>query len=173
MNNKLKPAIIGGVILGVLSAIPFVNFVNLCCCLWAILGGALASYLYIKASPVRARPGDGAMLGLLAGVVGGAIYIVIGITLALVLGNVIQAALISLIQGMNPSQAEMMRQQMSAQTVVGTIVRGIFSALLLVAFSTIGGLIGIPIFEKRKDDGLQPPPPPPVGGSGGGFGYGT
>ena len=43
MNNKLKPALIGGVVLGILSVIPFVSAANLCCCLWAILGGMLAT----------------------------------------------------------------------------------------------------------------------------------
>jgi hypothetical protein len=43
MNDKLKPAIIGGVVLGLLSVIPFVNFANACCCLWAIVGGLLAT----------------------------------------------------------------------------------------------------------------------------------
>ena len=83
MNNKLKPALIGGVVLGLLSVIPFVNWANICCCLWAILGGLLASYLYVKNSPTPASAGDGAILGALAGVVGAAITVVIGIPLSI------------------------------------------------------------------------------------------
>jgi len=41
--NKLKPAVLGGLVVGILSAIPFVNY---CCCLWAIGGGLLAGMLY-------------------------------------------------------------------------------------------------------------------------------
>src|SRR5688572_31155406 len=63
MNNKLKPALIGGVVLGLLSAIPFVNAVNACCCLWAILGGMLATYLYVRNSATPATAADGAILG--------------------------------------------------------------------------------------------------------------
>lgn len=159
MNNKLKPAIIGGVVLGLLSVIPFVNWANLCCCLWALLGGALASYLYIKNSPVPATPGDGAILGVMAGVVGAVISVVIGIPVSILTGGLMIGILVRLIESVNPSQAEMMRAQIEAgQSVVGAIVNGLILAVLLVIFSTLGGLIGIPIFEKRKR-GVMPPSP--------------
>jgi hypothetical protein len=160
MNNKVKPALIGGVVLGLLSVIPFVNWVNTCCCLWAILGGALASYLYIKDSPTRTNAGDGAILGALAGVVGAAITIVIGIPLSMLMGSAMSGLFVRLMESIDPSQAELIRSQIEAgQTVVRAIVNGLIMAVLLVIFSTIGGLIGIPIFEKRKD--AAPPPSPP------------
>jgi hypothetical protein len=34
---------------------------------WAILGGMLATYLYVKNSPTPAGAGDGAVLGVIAG----------------------------------------------------------------------------------------------------------
>ncbi len=71
MNDKMKPALIGGAVLGVLSAIPFVNMLNACCCAWALVGGAPATYMYVKRSATPASPGDRAVLGILAGVVGG------------------------------------------------------------------------------------------------------
>ena len=166
MNSKLKPAIIGGVVLGLLSAIPFVNFVNICCCLWAILGGAIAAHLYIKGSPTPVRTGDGAVLGLLAGVVGAVIYVVIGIPLAILFASTMLALVSRMIENVNPSQAEMMREQMAAgQTIVGAIVRGLFTAFMLVVFSTVGGLLGVAIFEKRKGDANVPPPPQGFGGA--------
>jgi hypothetical protein len=159
MNNKLKPAVIGGVVLGLLSVIPFVNWANLCCCLWAILGGALASYLYIKNSPVPATPGDGAILGAMAGLVGAVISVVIGIPVSILMSGVMIGIVVRLMESINPSQAEMMRTQIEAgQTVAGAIVNGLILAVLLVIFSTLGGLIGIPIFEKRKRDVMPPPP---------------
>src|SRR6185503_12234406 len=104
MNNKVKPALIGGVVLGLLSVIPFVNWVNICCCLWAILGGMLASYLYIKSSPTPASPGDGALLGVIAGAVGGLIVIVIGIPVDLLVGTAIKGILLNIIANANPAQ---------------------------------------------------------------------
>ncbi len=159
MNNKLKPAIIGGVVLGLLSVIPFVNWANLCCCLWALLGGALASYLYIKNSPVPATPGDGAILGAMAGLVGAVISVVIGIPVSILTSGLMIGILVRLMESVNPSQAEMMRSQIEAgQSVAGAIVNGLILAVLLVIFSTLGGLIGIPIFEKRKRNVMPPPP---------------
>lgn len=167
MNDKLKPALIGGVVLGLLSAIPFVNWVNICCCLWAILGGMLASYLYIKSSPTPASAGDGAILGVLAGLVGAIVSFVIGVPVQLLVGTAINGILIGFIADMNPSQAEMMRQQMMAgQTIAGAIVNGLVGGVFLFIFSIIGGLLGVPIFEKRKGN-MTPPPPPSTGGVGG------
>ena len=83
MNNKLKPALIGGAVIGILSVIPLVST---CCCLWAILGGLLASYLYVKNSPTPVTVGEGAIVGALAGVVGAIIAFVIGIPISLLLG---------------------------------------------------------------------------------------
>lgn len=172
MNSKLKPAIIGGVVVGLLSAIPFVNIVNICCCLWAILGGLLASYLYIKSSPTPVSTGEGAVLGVLAGVVGAVIYIIIGIPLAILMGATMMQFMGKLLANVDPRQAEMMREQFSAsQTVVGAILRGLFSAFLLVVFSTLGGLVGVPIFEKRKGGSDLPPPPQGFGGGAPPAGY--
>ena len=47
--------------------------------------------------------------------------------------------------------------------IVGTLV----VAVLLVLFSTVGGLIGVAIFEKRKDGTVPPPPPGFAGGASG------
>ena len=178
MNDKLKPAIIGGVVVGLLSAIPFVNILNVCCCLWAILGGVLASYLYIKASPTPIKAGDGALLGVLAGVVGGVIFIIIGIPLSILMGATMLSFVSRMMESVNPQQAEAMRAQMEAsQTVVGAILRGLFTAFLLVVFSTLGGLLAVPIFEKRKGGSGSDLPPPPQGFAGtppaGGYGSGT
>ena len=163
MNDKIKPAVIGGVVLGLLSIIPIVNWVNICCCLWAILGGALAAHLYIKNSPTQVSVGEGAMLGAMAGAVGGVIAVVVGVPVNLLVGTAVQSLLFSFVQNVDPRQADMIRQQMMApQTIVGEIVRGIIGAIFLVIFSTIGGLLAIPIFEKRKAG--APPPPPSYGG---------
>ena len=160
MNNKLKPAIIGGVFIGLLSIIPLLNLGNVCCCLWAILGGLLATYLYVKNSPVPASAGDGAMLGAIAGAVGGLIVIVLGIPISIIAGGITRELLIRIMESVNPSQAEMLRAQMAAgETVVGAIVNAIILAVCLVIFSTLGGLLGVPIFEKRKRDTVSPPPP--------------
>ena len=159
MNNKLKPAIIGGVLIGVLSAIPLVSAANICCCLWAILGGMLATRFYVNNSPTPARPGDGAVLGVIAGAIGAVIYFVLGVPINFAMGPVTRDMIVKLMQNIDPRQAEMMRQQFEAQgnAIAPLIIQSLIVAALLFVFAILGGLIGVPIFEKRK--GAPPPPP--------------
>ena len=165
MNNKLKPAIIGGVVLGILSVIPFVNILNVCCCLWAILGGLLATKLYVDNSPTPANAGDGAIVGAIAGLVGALIVLGIGIPVSIATSGMMQGILLSMFERLDPSQAEMMRAQMAASsTVPGAIFNGFILAVFLFVFSIIGGLLGIPLFEKRKGSVMPPPPPAAPGG---------
>jgi hypothetical protein len=142
--NKLKPAILGGLIVGILSAIPFVNY---CCCIWAIGGGFLATFLYIKSSPVPVRVGDGAVVGALAGVVGGLLYLMIGLPIAILFGAA--------------AMEEAMRNSGVQMPLTGPllmVVSCIIAAIFLLILALIGGLIAVPIVEKRKD--AAPPAPP-------------
>ncbi len=145
MNSKMKPALLGGLIVGILSAIPFVNY---CCCIWGIGGGALATYLYIKGSTTPVRPGDGAMIGGLAGIFGGLIYLIIGVPLAY------------LIAGPAAMEEQLAKAGVNIpfSGALLFIVAGIVGAIVLIILSVLGGLIAVPIFEKRKGD--VPPPPP-------------
>jgi len=144
MNNKLKPALLGGLIVGVLSAIPFINY---CCCIWSIGGGALAAYLYIKSSPTPVAMGEGAMVGGLAGVVGAVIYLILGLPIAIFFG-------------MAAMEEQLYRSgvHLPFSGVLLIIVSGIVGAIILAGLATLGGVIGVAIFEKRKGN-IAPPPP--------------
>lgn len=167
MNNKLKPALIGGVLLGLLSVIPFVSALNVCCCLWAILGGMLASYLYVRNSPTPATAGDGALLGALAGFIGAVISLILGIPISYAMGPTMRDLMLRLFENVDPRQAELMRRQfeMGGDSIVPVIINSFILAVLLFIFSVIGGLLGTALFEKRKG-GPAPPPPPATGGPG-------
>lgn len=154
--NKLKPALLGGLVVGILSAIPFLNY---CCCIWAIGGGALAGFLYIKQSPVPVRPGDGVMVGALAGVIGGVLYFCIGVPIAY------------FASGGGAEVEEMLRRSGVELPLTGAllfIVSGLLGAIILTILSIVGGVLSVPIFEKRKD-GNPPAPPINVGGDPGGY----
>lgn len=154
MNDKIKPALLGGLIVGVLSAIPFINY---CCCIWTLGGGALAAFLYIKSSPTPVSIGDGAVVGGLAGVFGGIIYLIIGLPIALLFGI---AAM----------QEQLTRSGMEVpfSGTVLAIVGSIVGAIILALLTLLGGILGVAIFEKRK--GGAPPPPQNFGGTPGGYG---
>src|ERR1700754_641745 len=89
MNDKTKAALIGGVVAGILSAIPFVNY---CCCIWAVGGGILAVYLFVKNTRSPVTPGGGASIGAVAGGIAAVIYLVISLPLNLIIGTAAMAA---------------------------------------------------------------------------------
>ena len=144
--NKLKPALLGGLIVGVLSAIPLLNY---CCCIWGIGGGGLAGFLYIKSSPIPVKVGEGAVIGVLTGIVGAVLYLIIGVPLAY------------FISGANLEDTLRQAGLQLPANISGLmlfVVSGLIVGLILFVLSIVGGLISVPIFEKRKDG---PPPPPP------------
>src|SRR5262245_24224122 len=144
--NKLKPALLGGLIVGVLSAIPFLNY---CCCVWGIGGGVLAGMLYIKSMPVPVKVGEGAVIGVLTGIVGGILYFIIGLPIAyFISGAQLEETLVR----------AGVQLPASISGLLLFVVSYLTGALCLIVLSIIGGLISVPIFEKRKDG---PPPPPP------------
>ena len=76
-NPKFKSALIGGGVFGVVAALPYIN--SLCCALY-IGGGVLAVYLYLKEQATfgKAPYGDGSVVGVLAGVIGGIVTTFVG-----------------------------------------------------------------------------------------------
>src|SRR5512145_2899715 len=70
------PAILGGLFIGVLSALPIVQLCN-CCCLWIAGGGALAAYLQQQQQPMTLTRMAGARAGLFAGIIGAFVWFVV------------------------------------------------------------------------------------------------
>lgn len=165
MSNKLRPAIAGGLLIGLLAIIPFVNLV---CCLWVLLGGGLAAYLYIKKSPAPVLMAEGVQLGASAGAIGGLIYVLLGVPVNILMGNPLAGLMLNFVRKIEPSQAEMVRQRMEQQQsrpfieqYLSTLPRALFGFVLIVVFATLSGLLTVALFEKRKTGQEGPPPPPP------------
>jgi hypothetical protein len=144
--NKFVLAILGGLVMALPSLIPLVQWI---CCVWAAAGGLLAAGLYIKKSPTKVEMGEGALLGAITGGVGGLINLVAGLPIAYALYGP---------QGPYASRDG----SLGAVAIVG-----VFGTLMLVVFSVLGGLLAVPIFEKRRMAlPTAPPPPPPSYGGG-------
>jgi hypothetical protein len=173
MNSKVRPALIGGVALGLLSAIPVVSALNICCCAWVLAGGALAAYLYIKAAPTPVTTADGALVGLLAGGFGAGVFLLIGVPMGLIFGQVFQAIFVKLLANVNPDFAEQMQRSIElqqhmplSQRLPILLLSYLLNGVVIVVFATIGGLLGVALFEKRKgasNGSIAAPPPPPAG----------
>lgn|GEM_PF-302493 len=161
--GKLVPGLIGGVVAGILSL--FVDFlpsspfiiISFFCILWAIIGGALASRLYINRSLIPVRQGEGAVVGVVAGAFAALIYLALDTTIAYSIhGDTIET--VSRAQGQNLSAGAFFA------------FTGIAGAVTIFGFSVIGGIIGVAMFEKRKGYQMSVPPPPGYGGPmGGGY----
>jgi hypothetical protein len=168
MNDKLKPAIIGGAILGILTALPVLQS---CCCIWAIVGGLVAANIYIKGSPNPVQPAEGAVVGAIAGAIGAVLIFVLGIPLQLIFGTAMASMMGGFIQSADPSQAAQVQEMMAASVGFGrAILNALIYSVTAVIFSAVGGLLGVALFEKRKGGPGVPPPPPPAPGGPGTYG---
>lgn len=165
-----QPTLIGGVAAGFLSVIPGVNLLNCCFCAWLLVGGAVAAKLLIDRTPRPIKNGEGAQVGAIAGVIAAGIYLVISATMIIFsIGQELQQNMLRSIAEMsnNPDFKEMMDRvieatanQTPAQRLIGALPGLIVFAVLSVGFSTLGGLLGVALFEKRKDQSPPPQYPP-------------
>jgi hypothetical protein len=161
---KLQPALLAGVAIGVLTALPLINIVNLCCCAWVVFGGALAAYLMQQNHPAPITSGDGAIVGLLAGAAGAVIGTLISIPLSLAMGPYSLEMVDRVLQNTQdlPPEVrgifEQWRTNMATGAVVGLglILSLFFSLCFYSVFGLLGGLLGAVLFKKN-----EPPPPPP------------
>jgi hypothetical protein len=158
---KLKPALLVGIALALLlistnvvTLVTKVGGIGCCNCLWPVVGGLLATLWYIKSSSVPAGVGDGAQIGLVTGLVGGLIDLIVIIPVQYLTGNV------ELIE----TQIRSVAPGFPLSGIALIIISGILGFVIFLVLSLIGGLIAVPIFEKRKGDNTAPPPPQNYGG---------
>jgi hypothetical protein len=172
--SPVKPALIAGVAFGVAAAIPFIGWINCLCCALVIACGLVAAYLQSQQCAKVGAPfavGDGALVGLIAGLFYGVANGIVGAIMQIAFGVGNMEDVIEQIESsgvdMDPAAMEQMTSFMESTGPVVMALIGIFIAIVLGAiFSTLGGLIGGALFKKEG-----PPPsapmtqtPPPVSG---------
>ncbi len=155
-NPKFKSALMGGGVFGVVAALPYIGMVNSLCCALYIGGGVLAVYFYFKEQgPFPKAPyGDGAVVGLLAGALGGVVATVVGaIFLALGLVPYASDAAESFAQfeQMGAEIPDWFRHMMAPEgvSVVSLGIQLVMNVILYAVFATIGALVGVAIFHKK------------------------
>jgi hypothetical protein len=160
-SGRLQPALLGGVFIGVLSALPFISAANCCCCLWVVAGGVLSVYLRQQNSPVAIQPSEGALMGLIAGAIGGIIAGVLGYAFALMMGpwqNEFMRRIMEANQDTPPEVREMMERMMAGGAMGAFALMGmLINVVMFSVFGLLGGLLGTVIFKKNA-----PPQPPTV-----------
>jgi Family of unknown function (DUF5518) len=157
-SGYAQPALIGGLVMGVLSALPLVNALNLCCCLWVVSGGLVAAYLFQQNHSMPMTAGDGALAGFLAGIAGAVILVIVSIPINMLVAPMERAVLqrvLTMSGNMPPEMRQMLENLGQPRTDIGflgqMIVRliGFFFFLIVGSvFSTLGGLLGAALFRK-------------------------
>lgn len=161
--TKFQPALLGGLVIGVLSALPVINLAN-CCCAWILFGGGLAAYLMQQNHPEPIMIGDGAVVGLLAGVIGAFVWVVasvpIGIAMAPLQSQLARDAMRSAAD-LPPEMRGFLEQFSGAPTIGVGLVLGFFVMLVVsTLFGMLGGLFGALMFRKQAAPVVPPPIPP-------------
>jgi len=182
MNHQkpsfVTPALIGGVALGITSALPLLNMVNCACCALVLGGGFLASFLYLREYPDSLPPvtyGDGAVLGLLTGVIGGLVWTVVDVPISFLKYQIgwsmtdiseLESALND--PNIPPAVRDLLVNLMADGGLsVGMIFFGlIFNVLISAIFAMLGAIIGLAILQKspsppayQAPTGPTSPPP--------------
>jgi hypothetical protein len=153
MNNQkpemFVPALIGGVVAGVLSGIPLLNCL---CCLWIIGGAMLASYLLAKNSPVALSAGDGAIVGALSGIIAAVVHTLVSIPFAKMTADLLQKALEYLpeyTEEMPPGLDNLMRGGGEGTNIPLFFLGLVITAIVFALLGVLGGIIGISLFGKK------------------------
>ncbi len=157
--SKLQPTLLAGLFIGVLSALPVVSMGNCLCCLWVVSGGVLAAYLLQQEQDWPIEAGDGAIVGLLAGIVGAVVATLVSIPIQMLMGPLVGDWLQQLSQAANDAPPEVRdvldrlgsRGMGAMALVLGMLVNLVFFSV----FGLLGGLLGQAMFRKTA-----PPPPP-------------
>jgi hypothetical protein len=159
-----QPALLGGAVGGVLSALPFIGAFNVCCCLWVVTGGVVAAYLLQQNQQTPITAADGAIVGIFAGLIGAAINSLISLPISMVMGPVVQGFFerLSTMSNLPPEARDALENMANRRADMGPfgLVLAFFLGLCFnlfagAIFSTLGGLLGSAIFAKKV-----PPAPP-------------
>lgn len=167
--GKVLPALYGGVIMGLISGIPFLNLVNCLCCAGVMLGGFMAVFFYkkdLKETDPPLTNSDGLQLGALSGVFGAIVGVILTLIFHFALGGTASEATgglimqlydsLGILKRMPPEAVEKMQEGMREQALSPFAL--ITGFIIDPLFGLIGGVIGYAVFKRSR-------PLPEVGAS--------
>ncbi|HZX11535.1 MAG TPA: hypothetical protein VFG01_11375 [Acidobacteriota bacterium] len=148
--NMFVPALIGGGVAGVLSAIPILNCL---CCLWIIGGGIIAVFFLNKDMTKPMTMGDGAIVGVFSGLVATAADFLISIPLAPITNKFIANFMERIAEYADemPAGWESWLDKGTADVHISMVLLGILiNAIVFSVLGALGGIIGVSIFKRDK-----------------------
>ena len=153
--NMFIPALIGGTVAGVLSGLPYIQCL---CCLWIIGGAMFSAYLLSKESAVTLTIGDGAIVGILSGIIAAIVDYIVSIPFQAMNAEFIRNVFEKVAKQMEevPPSWESWLQQGSMETSLAMTMLGLLiSMFIFAAFGALGGIIGVSIFKKKPPQTQQ------------------
>jgi len=159
----MQAPLLGGLFIGVLSALPIVNLCN-CCCLWILSGGALAAYLQQQNQPVPLTVGQGARVGLLAGVIAAFVWLFTSQALDVIIAPLQERLATEVLRSARDLPQDVREWLETARQ--GSSVSGYILGFLLMllggsAVAALGGMIGATYFRNDVPPALGGPINPP------------
>ncbi len=172
--DKMIPALYGGIIMGVISAVPFLSIINCLCCAGVLLGGVLAVMFYKNNFTPDTPPfttGDCMAVGALSGVFGAVVGAVLGSFFLAIFGNISGEFILEFLKNSNinlpPEALDQMEQGFRESASASQFFISLGTSLIVdPLFGLLGGLLGYSIFKPKKPPynpfPMTPPPPPPA-----------
>jgi hypothetical protein len=153
--GKLIPALAGGAFIAIFSHTPLLNFGNCLCCMWVVLGGFIAAWMYKRSLPpgMDMTSSDGALSGFLAGAFGALFGGFLRYFLALIGLDFSSQMLNEFLNNMKDMPEELadsmeMLRSAGAYNPVIVLIGLAGSFIVNSIFATAGGLIGSAILKK-------------------------
>ena len=146
-----QAVVLGGLFIGVLSALPIINLAN-CCCLWILGGGAIAAYLAQQHHPGPFGLMDGARFGFRAGVFGAVVWLLASTVVDVIVAPLQQSAADFMLRSATdipPDVRSWLENIGNSASLPARMIIGFFFQLFLAApFAALGGLLGAAIFGR-------------------------
>jgi len=150
-ESLLAPALVGGIISGVPSGIPFLNFI---CLLWMVLGGAASTYLLLLKESAKTgersklRPFDSMLVGALSGIFGASIAFVFSMFSGINFWESMSELLLS--TGLDENIADILLRAMVVTPeldLLHLLAKWLLFTLIFPIFGVIGGFITAKLTE--------------------------
>ncbi len=157
-NDKLMPALYGGLLIATIWAVPGLNFLNGLCCAGVMLGGFLAVLLYHRERGEGAAPmvkDDCLQLGIYAGVIAAVAGVIMQYLVNAMFGDVMVEMMLRIVERMEVDlPAEYYEMIETAKTAernpVSFILDIVFMGMVNSLFAVIGALIGWKVFRSQQ-----------------------
>jgi hypothetical protein len=154
-----QSVLLGGLFIGVLSALPIVNLAN-CCCLWIIGGGVLSVYFAQQDHPYPLGLMEGARIGFRAGVAGAVIWLLSSLVIDSIVAPLQQSAADLLLRNASdipPQVRAWLESAADSTTGSARVIAGFLFQLFIAApFASLGGLLGAALFAPAEVSPQEP-----------------